>query len=141
MAETLSGEALRHFRHELRTPLNHIIGFAEIMIDDAGDIGRPEPIPVLQQIKSGGYALLESLQEAFPAEIPSMTGAEIEAAGATLRPLIAGLVLNCSMLEEMGVYETESEGLENLGTIRGALHGMSEILASCFGDSRVRRLT
>ncbi|HKW91813.1 MAG TPA: histidine kinase dimerization/phospho-acceptor domain-containing protein, partial [Methylomirabilota bacterium] len=27
---------LAHLRHELRTPLNHIIGYAELLIEDSG---------------------------------------------------------------------------------------------------------
>ena len=31
--------ALAHLRHELRTPLNHIIGYSEMLLEDAGEPG------------------------------------------------------------------------------------------------------
>jgi signal transduction histidine kinase len=128
MSQLLAGEALRRFRHELRTPLNHIIGFAEILIDDAEDGGRPALIPALREIRSGGMNLLESMQTALPGEVDSVNGAQLEAVAATLRPSIAQLLSRCSALEDSGAFTAEEESLENLQTIAGALRQMEIIL-------------
>src|SRR5438067_944113 len=49
---------LAKIRHDLRTPINHIIGFSEILIEEAQ--GRaPEPfLRDLQKIRGGGDRLL-----------------------------------------------------------------------------------
>lgn len=39
---TLSGEALATLRHDLRTPVNHIMGYAEMLLEDLDAAGRAE---------------------------------------------------------------------------------------------------
>ena len=42
------GDDLSHLRHELRTPLNHIIGFSEMLLEEAGDAGATAPVAELR---------------------------------------------------------------------------------------------
>jgi signal transduction histidine kinase len=128
MIEPLTGEALRRFRHDLRTPLNHIIGFADILLDDAEDGGRTAPVPALRQIKAGGYALLDSMQAALPGEVESVDRAQLEQVAEVLRPPIAELVEMCAALRNSGAFHAEPDALENLDTITAALHRMGAIL-------------
>jgi len=44
--------------HELRTPLNVIIGYSEMLLEDAEDLGQEEFIPDLEKINSAGKHLL-----------------------------------------------------------------------------------
>src|SRR5262245_16529327 len=57
--------ALAHLRHELRTPLNHIIGYAEMLLEDSGprlaadlrgllDDARPVLAAVNERLAPGG---------------------------------------------------------------------------------------
>ncbi len=125
---SLAGEDLRHFRHELRTPLNHIIGVAEILIDDATDAGRTAPVAALQQIRAAGYAILESMREALPSELNSMDSDQLALAAARLRPEIAELLGSCIALEATGAYAADPDGLENLQTVENAVRGMGKVL-------------
>src|SRR5215472_4078841 len=54
---------LAKVRHDLRTPINHIIGFSEILLEDApGQV--PESFMLdLQKIRAGGSRLLNLIQE------------------------------------------------------------------------------
>ncbi|MDF3057503.1 MAG: histidine kinase [Rariglobus sp.] len=49
---------LANMSHELRTPMNAIIGYSEMLIEDAEDTGNDEPIPDLKKIHSAGKHLL-----------------------------------------------------------------------------------
>jgi adenylate cyclase len=61
-----------HLRHELRTPLNAIIGYSEILLGDADDMGLADYVPDLNQILSAGHQLLEIINELLdPNQVPS----------------------------------------------------------------------
>ena len=69
-------------KHELRTPLNHIIGYAEMSIEEAQDRGQDAFIPDLQRIHSAGRRLLTGCGRESGAEggHNSETGGEQQAA-------------------------------------------------------------
>lgn len=130
MPDSLTGEPLRHFRHELRTPLNHIIGFAEVLIDDAEEGGRGILLTPLREIRNAGMELLEAMQAALPPEMETLDRVQLEQVAETLRPRIEHLLACCRSLEETGVYGEEEESLEHLQTIAWALGEMSKLLES-----------
>jgi signal transduction histidine kinase/DNA-binding response OmpR family regulator len=49
---------LASMSHELRTPLNAIIGYAEMLEEDAHDVGQDDLLPDLAKIRSAGRHLL-----------------------------------------------------------------------------------
>ncbi|MCP4697288.1 MAG: response regulator [Gammaproteobacteria bacterium] len=49
---------LANMSHELRTPLNAVIGYSEMLTEDAEDQGQTDFIPDLQRINSAGTHLL-----------------------------------------------------------------------------------
>src|SRR5262249_37752136 len=55
-----------HLRHELRTPLNHIIGYAEMLLEDSAET---DLAPDLQAVLADARTLLTTLNQALaPAE-------------------------------------------------------------------------
>jgi predicted ATPase/signal transduction histidine kinase/tRNA A-37 threonylcarbamoyl transferase component Bud32 len=50
---------LMNMSHELRTPLNAILGYADIIHEDAQDMGYEEILPDLDKIQTAGKQLLE----------------------------------------------------------------------------------
>ena len=56
-------ELLRTLRHELRTPINHIIGYSELMLEEASDLGQADLAPDLQKIQAAGKELLTLVNE------------------------------------------------------------------------------
>ncbi len=57
-ARLIGESAIRILRHELRTPVNHIVGYSEMLIDEAGDTGYGELVPILRDIQNAGKQLL-----------------------------------------------------------------------------------
>src|SRR3954447_23137721 len=55
----LTGDELKHFRHDLRTPINHILGYTEMLVEDAEEIGVTAFAPEIRKLNAGGRALLE----------------------------------------------------------------------------------
>jgi class 3 adenylate cyclase len=54
-----------HLRHELRTPLNHVIGYAEMLLEDAEESGQEELAGDLRRIHASGRQLTGMLEAAL----------------------------------------------------------------------------
>jgi adenylate cyclase len=50
-------------RHELRTPLNHIIGYAEMLLEEVGEGGKPELAAGLSALRTDARQVLGLLNE------------------------------------------------------------------------------
>ena len=60
--------------HELRTPLTQIIGYSEMLADEAQDAGRAESVETLRTIAQAGRRLSRMLEAAFgaPSDAPEL---------------------------------------------------------------------
>lgn len=61
------GQALSHLRHNLRTPVNHILGYSEMLIEDAEESGCGELLGELRGIHDDGRQVLLSINAALGA--------------------------------------------------------------------------
>ncbi len=61
--------------HDLRTPLNHIIGYSEILIEQAREQGRDDFVPDLQKTCAAGKKLLALINANFRPARSTDTGA------------------------------------------------------------------
>src|SRR5690348_1806103 len=68
---------LAKVRHDLRTPINHIIGYSEILLEEAPGQVPEGFLDDLRKIRSGGARLLELINlhlspEVFPESNPDL---------------------------------------------------------------------
>ena len=83
--------SLAHLRHELRTPLNHILGYSEMLLEDAGDTGA---LPgVIRGVHSEGRALLAVVEE-------SLAPARVETGGVDVARLAAEIAAPLDRLDQ-----------------------------------------
>jgi len=54
---------LANMSHELRTPLNAVLGYSEILMEEAEDLGHPEFVPDLKKIYASGKHLLDLIND------------------------------------------------------------------------------
>ncbi len=54
---------LANMSHELRTPMNAIIGYSEMLLEEAMDTGQTETVSDLEKIRSAGKHLLSLINE------------------------------------------------------------------------------
>ena len=54
---------LANMSHELRTPLNSIIGYSELLVDEATELGEESFVADLKRIKKSGRHLLDLINE------------------------------------------------------------------------------
>jgi signal transduction histidine kinase/CheY-like chemotaxis protein len=62
-ASQAKSQFLANMSHELRTPLNAVIGYSEMLKEDAEDLGCPEFITDLDKIYTGGKHLLALIND------------------------------------------------------------------------------
>jgi signal transduction histidine kinase len=60
------GVSIADYRHDLLTPVNHIIGYCEILIEDAEGSGQEQTLAGLKTILDQGRHLLEDIEHAIP---------------------------------------------------------------------------
>jgi signal transduction histidine kinase/CheY-like chemotaxis protein len=90
---------LANMSHELRTPMNAILGYSEMLMEDAEDAGEEDFIPDLKKINQAGTHLLALINdildlskiesgkmEAFPEEV--ILDSLIDEVAATTHPLL-----------------------------------------------------
>ena len=73
---TLDPAGLAHLRHELRTPLNHVLGYSEMLLEDAGEAG--ELVTALQQVRGEGRAVLAVVEESLAATRVEAAGVDVD---------------------------------------------------------------
>jgi signal transduction histidine kinase/DNA-binding response OmpR family regulator len=63
IATRAKSDFLANMSHELRTPMNAIIGYSEMLQEEAEDLGQPHFVPDLQKIHAAGRHLLHLINE------------------------------------------------------------------------------
>jgi adenylate cyclase len=128
--------SLSHLRHELRTPLNAVIGYSEMLLEDAGDWQGGRFLPALEGILARGQELL-----ALVNDLLQPTGKEGgETGGVPARVTRLGTVLAPpareirelaeKLLEEAEALPSE-EALPDLRKIHVAAGRFLDLLSPC----------
>ena len=98
----LKGESVADLRHELTTPVNHVLGFSDLLIEEAEERNLKAFIPVFRQIRSGGRQLLESIQGNLAEETDSVQKLDLEVLRGSLHGTVAELLkISTSLLESL----------------------------------------
>ncbi len=120
--EPVATDPLRQLRHELRTPLNHLLGYAELLIEDMADLGEPWDSH-LRRIHEVGQELLipvAALVEAL------RDGADPAEALASIRTLSASIDDACDVLATESERIGAADATADLGVIRRAARQLAE---------------
>src|ERR1700685_1372741 len=115
-----------HLRHEYRTPVNHIMGYSELLIEEAGERHLEVFVPVFQRIYEGGRELLESIDGAFSEDAGACNGWEGEAFKGKLNAAARELSQTLSSLAE-NLECGHRETIADLDAISGAIRRVREL--------------
>jgi CheY-like chemotaxis protein len=73
-ARDVTQDIFRALRHDLRTPINHVIGYSELLLEEAVDTGLTGVVEDLEKIRGAGRDLLAVVNERLD---PTRTSAGI----------------------------------------------------------------
>jgi signal transduction histidine kinase len=125
--KTLKGESLADLRHELTTEVNHILGFSDLLIEEAEELNLEAFLPVFRQVRSGGHELLESIQTNLPEETDSAQKSNLVVLQEGLHSKVAQLLeTSSSLLENL----EHPQALADLRAISEALNHLMEFSES-----------
>jgi CheY-like chemotaxis protein/class 3 adenylate cyclase len=96
-------------RHDLRTPLNHIIGYSEMLIEDAEDEGETQRAGDLCEIRDSGNTLLGMFDEILSGDTPVALGIESATDSGDLSHLVEGAVNSLEDLAEEEARDGRNE--------------------------------
>ena len=91
-AGAAKAEFLAKMSHELRTPLNAVIGYSEILLEDAEEEGDRESIADLNKIHSAGQHLLKLVNEILDLSKIEAGKMDLDLEETNLADLLCGIV-------------------------------------------------
>jgi CheY-like chemotaxis protein len=94
----LSASEVTELRHELRTPVNHIVGYAEMLLEDAEADGRTDRREMLAEVLSAASDVLGLISGALPTTSETVSPSEITALYESLRTPQARIVQAANQL-------------------------------------------
>jgi len=110
-------------RHELRTPVNHIIGYADLLAEDATELGLATRLDALHSIGALGRQVLELVDEIAAAEEPAaLRGRLLAALGAVLAA--------CDALESDAGGDDAAGLRRDLAKVRAACDRLESLTAA-----------
>jgi len=77
VTQSMRGE-VSELRHELRTPINQIVGYCEMLLEDARELDRPMREQPLQEALDAVREALSLIDGALPSNLTTITGERIE---------------------------------------------------------------
>jgi len=129
-------EFVANMSHELRTPLNSIIGFADVLLGQLKDTATPEQIKYLQNIRRGGYRLLEILSELLTfARLESGT-ARVHLGPVSVPGLVSEVITNLSRVVRKKI-DLKADVPDNLPTVIADEIKLTQILQN-LGSNAVK---
>jgi signal transduction histidine kinase/CheY-like chemotaxis protein len=126
---------LANMSHELRTPMNAIIGYSEMLIEEAEDLDLKELTPDLNKIRSAGKHLLSLINDVLDLS-------KIEAGKMTLfveefkvAEMVQDVVATIQPLMEKNANTLEVEYPADGGTMRGDLTKIRQTLFNLLSNA------
>lgn len=113
-------EASKQLRHELRTPVNHIVGYAQMLLEDAVDPAHADRRRLLEEAIAGAGEVLAQINSALPPAKLELTPDDVTTLYAALQPPRERIVAAVAALAEAPGVAEDPEFSDDLRRIREA---------------------
>ena len=125
-----------HIKHQLRTPINHIIGFSELLFEEAVDRSQDYFIPDLEKIRAAGARLLKLVDEELELAQLAAGMLDLNQVGHELRTALNAIIGYSELLHEEAVDQGQHHFVPDLLKIRGAGACLLEMVNALLGLSK-----
>src|SRR3954454_4228997 len=104
----MNPEVIARLRHTLRTPLNHIIGYAEMVRDEAQEQRAEAESRLMDRVLAAARQIVDLVQEALPvkAHIPEEA---LPGLRESMRPRLSEIETSLASFEELSGGACEKE--------------------------------
>ena len=114
-ANKAKSQFLANMSHELRTPMNAVIGYSEMLEEEAEDQGLDDLIPDLQKIRSAGNHLLKLINDVLDLSKIEADKIELYAESFDIQQLIMDVEATAKPLIDKNDNRFEYEQINELG--------------------------
>lgn len=119
--------AMQTIRHELRTPVNHIIGFSEMLLEEASDLGIEQDYAPLKQVVTAGRHILAAVTEILSKDDVIVREADFIALHQRIEPHLLNISAICTQLISAAQHEGQTQFAHDLSKIMGAVGQLDQI--------------
>ncbi len=126
---------LANMSHELRTPMNAILGYSEMLIEDATDAGHEPYVDDLTKILGAGKHLLMLINDVLDLSKIEAGRVELVPEDFELETLLADVTSMAQPLVEQNGNELRSEIAPDLGTLRGDVMRLRQVLFNLISNA------
>jgi CheY-like chemotaxis protein len=120
--------ALRALRHDLRTPVNHIIGYGEMLLEEAAADAVSPLVPNLQAICEAGQSLLPLINDYLDPASAEARGANGSVTAASLQPIAADIAERARVLQLLAEAHGQAGMIDDLHKIASAAQHLQALL-------------
>ncbi|MCG6899300.1 MAG: response regulator [Gammaproteobacteria bacterium] len=126
---------LANMSHELRTPMNAIIGYSEMLQEEAADSGQQEFIPDLEKINAAGKHLLSLINDILDLSKIEAGRMDLYLERFDLKAMLTDVISTVSPLIEKNRNTLEVDFADDLGTMRADLTKLRQALFNLLSNA------
>jgi signal transduction histidine kinase len=134
-ASAAKSQFLANMSHELRTPLNAVIGYSEMLLEDARDEGRAGQVADLEKIIGAGRHLLSLVDDVLDLSKVEAGRMELMAERVDLAALIDEVAATCAPLIARNGNTLAIEGGGALGPIVADATKLRQVLLNLLSNA------
>ncbi|KXU37186.1 hypothetical protein AXK11_02715 [Cephaloticoccus primus] len=134
-ANRSKSEFLANMSHELRTPMNAIIGYSEMLIEEAEAAGKPHIVADLNKIRSAGKHLLELINDVLDLSKIEAGKMPLYIEEFDVREMLDEVVTTISPLVEKNHNRLELRFADNLGVMQADVTKVRQALFNLLGNA------
>jgi DNA-binding response OmpR family regulator len=134
-ANQSKSQFLANMSHELRTPMNAIIGYSEMLIEEASDLGQDDFIPDLNKIHGAGKHLLSLINDILDLSKIEAGRMELYLEDFSIKDLIKETVSTISPLIEKNQNILKVDVPEDLGIMHADITKVRQSLFNLLSNA------